>query len=185
MPTSISRMKKSKLSTIATNQAVSPLILGIDPGIARLGYACLREENGKLDILDAGVFITTPQPIEFRLKLIYEQMEKLSRDFSFTSLALEKVFFSKNAKTALIIEAVRGVLMLFGAMHQIEVFQYTPLEIKKTLTMYGQASKQEVQMVAEGILGHALPSSDDACDGVAVAICHHLSQGVFEHDLCN
>ncbi len=178
-------MKKSRLSTIAIDPLVSSLILGIDPGIARLGYACLLEENGKLSMLDAGVFITTPQPIEYRLKLIYEQMEALAQRFTFTSLALEKVFFSKNAKTALTIEAVRGVLMLFGAMHQINVHQYTPLEIKKTLTMYGQASKLEVQMVAEGILGHSLPASDDACDAVAVALCHHMMEGAVGHALCD
>lgn len=178
-------MKKSKHSTIATNPSASPLILGIDPGIARLGYACLSEKKGKLSMLNAGVFTTSPQPIEFRLKLIYEQMEALAKQFTFTALALEKVFFSKNAKTALTIEAVRGVLMLFGAMHQIQVYQYTPLEIKKTLTMYGQASKLEVQMVSESILGHSLPASDDACDAVAVALCHHIMEGAVDHALCD
>jgi crossover junction endodeoxyribonuclease RuvC len=178
MPTSISPMKKSKPSTIATEVSDSKkLILGLDPGIARLGFACLCEEDGVLTILDAGVFTTTPQAIEFRLKLIYEFLHDLSQKYSFSCVAMEKVFFSKNAKTALSIEAVRGVLMLFGALQNIKVFQYTPLEIKKTLTMYGKASKHEVQLVAEGILGHSLPASDDACDAVAVALCYHLSDG--------
>lgn len=178
MPTSISPMKKSKPFTIATKElAPKKLILGLDPGIARLGFACLCEDNGILSIQDAGVFTTTPQAIELRLKLIYEFLLELSQKYSFTCVAMEKVFFSKNVKTALSIEAVRGVLMLFGAMQSLQVFQYTPLEVKKTLTMYGQASKHEVQLVAEGILGHSLPASDDACDAVAVALCYHLSDG--------
>ncbi|HOI24384.1 MAG TPA: crossover junction endodeoxyribonuclease RuvC [Caldisericia bacterium] len=171
-------MKKSKPSTIATKSSESKkLILGLDPGVARLGFACLCEDEGQLSVLDAGVFTTTPQALEYRLKLIFEFLQQLSQKYSFRCVAMEKVFFSKNAKTALSIEAVRGVLMLFGALQDIQVFQYTPLEIKKTLTMYGQASKHEVQLVAEGMLGHSLPASDDACDAVAVALCYHLSDG--------
>ncbi len=162
----------------------APLILGIDPGIARLGYAFLCEEEGRLSMVDAGVFTTCPQAVEKRLQLIYEFCESLLLKNSFCCLAMEKVFFSKNAKTALVIESVRGILMLFGAKNNLPVFQYTPLEIKKTLTLYGKASKQEVQMVAEGILEQNLPKSDDACDAVAVAICHYLNEGANWNAVC-
>jgi crossover junction endodeoxyribonuclease RuvC len=184
LPTSISLMKKSKLFTIAENNSSTEIILGIDPGIARMGFACLKEEGETLTVLEAGVFTTVPQRIELRLRLIYEFLGQLAGKYTFSCLAIEKVFFSKNAKTALIIESVRGVLMLFGAMQDLKVFQYTPLEVKKNLTSYGQASKYEVQLVAESILGHSLPTSDDACDAVAVALCHHLCKGGDDDAFC-
>ncbi len=87
-------------------------------------------------------------------------------------MVMEQLFFSKNVKTALVVEEVRGSLMLLCAQQNMSFAQYTPLQIKKTLTHYGQASKMEVKLVSESILDISLPTSDDACRCGAASLCH-------------
>jgi crossover junction endodeoxyribonuclease RuvC len=110
--------------------------------------------------------------------MIYDFFSDLILQFEPDCISMERLFFSKNVKTALIVEEVRGSIMLLSAQQSVKLFQYTPLQIKKTLTSYGQASKLEVKMVAQQIVGCDLPKSDDACDAVAAAICH-----VYNEDL--
>ncbi|HPJ12535.1 MAG TPA: crossover junction endodeoxyribonuclease RuvC [Caldisericia bacterium] len=148
------------------------IILGIDPGIANTGYACLLFKEDTLRLLDVGVFITKKGPTEHRIKKIYDFFQQLILTFRPDCMVMEQLFFSKNVKTALVVEEVRGSLMLLCAQQNMSFAQYTPLQIKKTLTHYGQASKMEVKLVSESILDISLPTSDDACDAVAASLCH-------------
>ncbi|MDD4028152.1 MAG: crossover junction endodeoxyribonuclease RuvC [Caldisericia bacterium] len=148
------------------------IILGVDPGIANTGYACLLCLEDTFRLLDVGVFVTQKGPAEYRIKRIYEFFQQLILTYHPDCMAMERLFFSKNVKTALVVEEVRGSLMLLSAQQDLKLIQYTPLQIKKTLTHYGQASKMEVKLVSESLLNMALPTSDDACDAVAVSLCH-------------
>ena len=164
-----------KNSTIPTKESFKrQIILGIDPGIANTGYALLLEEGGALALLDNGVFITKKGPTPNRILQIYNFLKGLLNEHHVDAIAIEKIFFNKNVKTAMIIEEVRGAILLLSAQHTIPISQFTPLQVKKCLTLFGKASKLEVKMIAEQILHLTLPSSDDACDAVAVAICYSL-----------
>jgi len=164
-----------KNSTIQTKPSFETnIILGIDPGIANTGYACLLEQDGRISLIDAGVFITKKNPTPYRIKLIYDFFCSLLAKYDVGSISIEKIFFNKNVKTAMIIEEVRGALLLLSAQKSISIHQYTPLEVKKSLTLFGKASKLEVKLMAERIINSPLPKSDDACDAVAVALCHSI-----------
>lgn len=140
-----------------------------------MGYACLQVKGGKFSLLEADVLTTKKGITSERLHLIFDFFNRKISQHGFTSLAMEKIYFNKNVKTALTIEEVRGVLLLAGSMHQLQIGQYTPLEVKKSLTMFGRAPKTEVKWMAEKILQCELPSSDDACDAVGVALCHYFN----------
>ncbi len=175
MATTTSRMPIWKNSTNQIKQSFETnIILGIDPGIANTGYACLLEQEGTLSLLEAGVFVTKKNPVPYRIKQIYDFFSTLLTKHPVGSISIEKIYFNKNVKTAMIIEEVRGALLLLSAQHSISIHQYTPLEVKKSLTLFGKASKLEVKLMAERIINSALPKSDDACDAVAVALCHSL-----------
>ncbi|MCK5848852.1 MAG: crossover junction endodeoxyribonuclease RuvC [Caldisericia bacterium] len=154
----------------------SKIILGIDPGIANTGYACLLSKEGTFRVLKVGVFITKKGYTPSRIKKVYDFFTELVIQFEPDCISMERLFFAKNVKTALLVEEVRGALMLLSAQQSIDLFQYTPLQIKKTLTSYGQASKLEVKMVAQQLVRCDLPKSDDACDAVAAAICHAYNE---------
>jgi crossover junction endodeoxyribonuclease RuvC len=172
-----------KNSTTPTKKSFqSQIILGIDPGIANTGYALLLEKGGALSLLDNGVFITKKGPTAQRIKQIYDFITSKVQEHSVAAISIEKIFFNKNVKTAMIIEEVRGAILLLSAQHQIPISQYTPLQVKKCLTLFGKASKLEVKMIAEQILGIPLPKSDDACDAVAVALCYSLMGSRSEED---
>jgi crossover junction endodeoxyribonuclease RuvC len=161
-----------KNSTIPTKESFqNRIILGIDPGIANTGYALLQEKEGALTLLDQGVIVTKKGPTPARIKQIYDFLQSKITQYTVSALSIEKIFFNKNVKTAMIIEEVRGAILLLSAQHNLPISQYTPLQVKKNLTLFGKASKLEVKMIAEQILHTKLPTSDDACDAVAVALC--------------
>ena len=168
----MSPTKRWRSSTGATKDQ---LILGIDPGIANVGYACLQVKDGRFSLLEADVLTTKKGITSDRLRIIFDFFNQKISEQAFTSLAMEKIYFNKNVKTALTIEEVRGVLLLTGSMHRLQIGQYTPLEVKKVLTEFGRAEKTEVKWMAEKILQCELPSSDDACDAVGVALCHYFN----------
>jgi crossover junction endodeoxyribonuclease RuvC len=172
-----------KNSTIPTKKSFqNQIILGIDPGIANTGYALLQEKEGALTLLNNGVFITKKGPVPARIKQIYDFLDGKIREFELSAISIEKIFFNKNVKTAMIIEEVRGAILLLSAQHNIPISQYTPLQVKKCLTLFGKASKLEVKMIAEQILATTLPRSDDACDAVAVALCYSLMGSMEEEN---
>ncbi|MCF7820110.1 MAG: crossover junction endodeoxyribonuclease RuvC [Candidatus Pacebacteria bacterium] len=153
---------------------MSKIILGIDPGIADTGFGVIEFfSHSKMTSLDYGS-IKTPagQDLEKRLLQLSLELEKIFKRYKPQILAIEQLFFNKNIKTALTVAQARGVVMLFAAKHSLEVQSYTPLQIKQSVSCYGQAQKMQVQKMVKLILGlKVLPKPDDAADALAAAIC--------------
>ena len=155
------------------------LSLGIDPGTAITGYGIVSEEDGALRAVAYGT-ITTPSDWALPQRLVALQRE-LSQLIAFhqpASAAVEQVFFSRNARTALAVGHARGVVLLALAQAGLPISEYTPLEVKQAITGYGRASKPQIQEMVRVLLGlPEIPKPDDAADALAVAICHfHVSQ---------
>jgi crossover junction endodeoxyribonuclease RuvC len=151
-------------------------ILGIDPGTATTGYGIIDIiNNDTIEVVNYGVIHTTPQQImSDRLKAIFDDMNYLIETFSPDIMAVEELFFFKNSKTVITVSQARGVILLAAANHQIEIKEYTPLEIKVTLTGYGRADKLEMQNTVTELLNlDEIPKPDDAADALAIALCHH------------
>lgn len=150
------------------------LILGIDPGLAIVGYAVLAEQAGVLQALACDVIRTEawmPQPA--RLKILYEQITTLLATYRPGEAAIESLFFAKNKKTAMAVAQARGVLLLALSQAGLDIAEYTPAEVKQAVTGYGSASKAQVgEMVRILLHMKAVPRPDDAADAAAVAICH-------------
>jgi crossover junction endodeoxyribonuclease RuvC len=149
-------------------------VLGIDPGMAIMGYGVVEQQNNSLKVLDYGV-VTTPSDMETpqRLLSIFDSVERLIEQYSPDVMAYEELFFNKNVKTALIIGHARGVAVLAGARRGIDLFEYTPLQVKQAVVGYGRADKQQVQSMVKLLLNlREIPKPDDAADALAVAICH-------------
>ena len=150
------------------------LVLGIDPGTAITGYGLVREDEQGLTLVDYGV-ITTPagQPLPERLQAIYQGLAAVVREFQPQQAAVEELFFSRNARTALSVGHARGVTLLALADAGLVIHEYKPLEIKQAITGYGGADKQQVQEMVRLLLNlDHVPQPDDAADAVAVAVCH-------------
>ena len=149
-------------------------IIGIDPGTAICGYSVLDYIGNKFTLLDYGV-VTTPanSDLEKRLYTIYQELKELIEKHQPQFLAVEDLFFNTNAKTALSVGHARGVILLLGAMMGLEVFSYTPLQVKQSVVGYGRAEKKQIQEMVKLILNmEKIPKPDDAADAIAVAICH-------------
>lgn len=150
------------------------LVLGIDPGTAITGYGLVREDNERLILVDCGV-ITTPagQPLASRLQTIYRGLTDVARGHSFDAAAVEELFFSRNAKTALAVGQARGVTLLALADAGLTIYEYKPVVIKQAVAGYGSADKYQVQEMVRMLLElDQAPHPDDAADAVAVAVCH-------------
>lgn len=155
------------------------IILGIDPGYAIVGFGILRYENNRFTVLDFGA-ITTPAGMDFteRLKSIYEDLSYLFQKYKPDALAIEKLFFNTNKKTAVDVAQARGVILLAAKMHGADCFEYTPLQVKQSVVGYGRAEKKQVQEMTKQLLGlSAVPKPDDTADALAMAICHAHSSG--------
>ena len=155
-------------------------IIGIDPGTGILGFGVIDYKNGKTTMVDAGV-ITTPAhtPLPDRLLEIYEGLTRIITETKPSVMAIEKLFFAQNVTTAMSVSHARGVAMLTGRQANLEIEEYTPLQIKQTLTGYGRADKKQVQEMVKIQLGlSVVPKPDDAADALAAAImCAMLSRG--------
>ncbi len=150
------------------------VILGIDPGIAIVGYGIIKYEGNQFRVIDYGV-ITTPSSMELpeRLKVVYEDMSQLIQKYQPDVVAVEELFFNTNVKTAITVGHGRGVAILAGATAGLRVFEYTPLQVKQSVVGYGRAQKAQVQQMVKAILClEKIPKPDDAADALAVAICH-------------
>jgi crossover junction endodeoxyribonuclease RuvC len=151
------------------------LAIGIDPGTATTGYGLVRvEPDGSLLDVDHGV-ITTPKntPAAERLVMLYDQLQDILRARKPDTAAVEKLFFQKNVSTAISVGQARGVAMLALAQAGLEVFEYTPNEIKQAVAGYGSAGKRQVQEMVRMLLAlDEIPRPDDAADALAVAITH-------------
>lgn len=150
------------------------LVLGIDPGTAITGYGLVREDEAGLALVGCGV-ITTPagRPLAERLQTIYQGLADVARRHQPEQAAVEELFFSRNARTALSVGHARGVALLALADAGLTIHEYKPLEIKQAITGYGGADKRQVQEMVRLLLNlDQVPQPDDAADAVAVAVCH-------------
>ena len=149
-------------------------ILGIDPGMAIVGYSLIDYDNNEYKLISSGSIQTAKGERESsRLLEIYNDMqtnlEKLEPDVA----AIEKLFFVHNQTTVMPVAHARGVILTVLEMHNIPIFEYTPMEVKKVLTGFGRADKREVeQMVKLTLNTDTLPKLDDTVDSIAIAICH-------------
>jgi crossover junction endodeoxyribonuclease RuvC len=151
------------------------LVLGIDPGTATTGYGLVRQlEDGSLQAVVYGAILTPAKtPMPERLDSLYSQLKEILLLHQPDSAAVEKLFFSKNVKTALSVGQGRGVVLLALAQSALPIGEYTPNEIKQAVTGYGSAGKAQMQEMVKLLLNlDARPKPDDAADALAVAICH-------------
>lgn len=150
------------------------IILGIDPGLAIVGYGVIQYEGNRYKVIDYGC-ITTDANMVFpeRLKIIYDDMTDLINKYNPDDLAIEELFFNKNVKTAIKVGQARGVEILAAVNNGIDVYEYTPLQIKQSVVGYGRAEKRQVQEMVRILLNlKEVPKPDDVADALAVAICH-------------
>ncbi|MDE6618762.1 MAG: crossover junction endodeoxyribonuclease RuvC [Clostridiales bacterium] len=156
-------------------------ILGIDPGYAIVGYGIIESENGKLRPLDYGA-VETPAKLSTveRLKMIESQITDLVTEVKPDEIAIEELFFNTNITTGIKVAQARGVILLSCSKMCDKLFEYTPLQIKSTVTGNGTAAKTQVQFMVRQLLRlKETPKPDDAADALAAAICHALSaQGI-------
>lgn len=155
-------------------------IIGIDPGTGILGFGVIDKINGKLKMVDAGVIATPPHtPLPDRLEDIYNNLTEIIRDTKPEAMAIEKLFFAQNVTTAMSVSHARGVAMLTGKQAGLRIEEYTPLQIKQTITGYGKATKKQVQeMVRIQLNLKEVPKPDDCADALAAAImCAYMIQG--------
>ena len=152
-------------------------IIGIDPGTGILGFGVIEvNARGNPKMITAGV-ITTPAhtPLEDRLLEIFDGLTEIIAETKPEVMSIEKLFFAQNVTTAITVSHARGVAMLTGKQAGLEIAEYTPLQIKQTLTGYGRASKKQMQeMVKLQLRLNNMPKPDDAADGLAAAITHSL-----------
>ena len=156
------------------------IILGIDPGIATLGYGVLLAEGGRFSAVDYGV-VTTPKgtPLPERLEKLEKGVVALFDRFTPDEVAVEELFFTKNITNGIMVAEARGVVLLTARRRVGDnIFEYTPNQIKMALTGYGGAQKKQMQMMVQALLKlKSLPRPDDAADALAVALCHgHASR---------
>lgn len=150
----------------------SQIILGIDPGYGITGFGFIKENKGKIEVLAYGV-IRTPAKMDFvdRLKILSEDLNDLIKKYKPTIAGVEKLYFAKNAKTAMDVGQARGVILLSLIKANIEIIELTPLQVKQGITGYGKAEKRQVQEMVKRMLNlKTIPQPDDAADALAVAI---------------
>lgn len=155
-------------------------IIGIDPGTGILGFGVIDIDGGKTTLVDAGV-ITTPAytPLPIRLEDIFDSLTEIVEETKPTTMAIEKLFFNQNVTTAMSVAQARGVAMLVGQRAGLRIEEYTPLQIKQSITGYGKADKKQVQeMVRIQLNLKKAPQPDDCADALAAAImCGFVTKG--------
>ncbi|MEG2003963.1 MAG: crossover junction endodeoxyribonuclease RuvC [Clostridia bacterium] len=150
------------------------IILGIDPGLARVGYGVIYAQSGNYRAIEYGAVITQPnQLLEARLEDIYDSIYEIISRHKIDCVAIEELFFNTNLKTAVDVCQARGVTMLAARKNKIDIYEYTPLQIKQSVVGYGRADKQQIIYMTKLLLKlKEAPKLDDTADALAVAICH-------------
>lgn len=155
-------------------------IIGIDPGTGILGFGVIDASGAKTRLVTAGV-IRTPAhtPLPDRLEEIYDSLTDIIKETNPAVMAIEKLFFARNVTTAMSVSHARGVAMLTGKQAGLAIEEYTPLQIKQTITGYGKADKKQVQEMVRLQLGlREVPKPDDCADALAAAImCAFMQRG--------
>ena len=153
-------------------------ILGVDPGTRLTGYGCIDQLTNKIHHVTHGTLrVLDPNaanlaPLEDRLLLIYEGLSKIIQEFKPDVLVVERVFFAKNANSALKLGQARGAILLTGKIHSLSIAEYSAKEVKRAVVGNGQADKQQVASIVQLLVGKQVFETFDASDGLALAICH-------------
>ena len=155
-------------------------ILGIDPGIGRMGWGIVDENGSKVkvvayDCLETSKDLSTPE----RLQLVYETVKKLFETYHPDALSIEELFFNTNVTTAMTVGQARGVVLLAAAQADVSIGVYTPLQVKVALTGYGRAEKSQIGQMVKTVLGlEKIPKPDDTADALAIALTHVFSRKI-------
>lgn len=152
------------------------IVLGVDPGLATLGWGVIEAERGRQRLVDYGCILTTPQQsFPDRLCQIGRDMRALLRQYRPKEIAFEELFFARNVTTALTVGAARGVSLAACAEYTDRLYEYTPMQVKQAITGYGKAVKKQIQEMTRIMLHlESVPKPDDTADalGMAIAHCH-------------
>ncbi|NMB91559.1 crossover junction endodeoxyribonuclease RuvC [candidate division WWE3 bacterium] len=157
------------------------IILGIDPGTARMGYGVIKEGKGsKLTLIESDVLVTHPDLTpENRLKFLFNNLNSIIKKHKPDVMVIERLFFNTNAKTAIAVGQARGICMLAAANRKVKVCDYTALEAKLVLTGYGRSDKKAMQEAVKNVFHlNSQVKSDDANDAVAMALCYVKKNGI-------
>ncbi len=162
-------------------------ILGIDPGYAIVGYGVIEFHAGRYNALDYGAITTDAEmPFPLRLQHIYNELVSVIIRNDPDEMAIEKLFFQNNQKTAIAVAEARGVILLAAQMNNILISEYTPLQVKMAVTGFGQAKKPQVMEMTRRLLKlESIPKPDDTADALAMAICHAHSSGTRLRNMLN
>ena len=154
-------------------------ILGIDPGYAILGWGVIDVVGNRFSVVDYGSILTdTSMEMPARLQVLYNGLTELIHKYKPDDASIEQLFFNSNAKTAILVGEARGVAVLACANGNLNIGEYTPLQIKQALVGYGRADKKQVQYMVKTMLNlKSVPKPDDTADALAAAICHAHSAG--------
>ena len=149
-------------------------ILGIDPGYAIVGFGVLDYDGVNFSPIEYGAVLTEAGvPFPERLRAIHEDIEFIFNKFKPDCMAIERLYFTTNQKTAIDVAQARGITVLSAAIRNVPVSEYTPRQVKLAVTGYGKAEKKQVMEMTKSILGLAqIPKPDDAADALAIAVCH-------------
>lgn len=161
------------------------LIIGIDPGSRRTGFGLVEKNGNHNRYVHSGVILLKESlPLAERLLILDDNLQKIIEHYQPDCGSIEAIFFSKNAKSALVLGHARGVALLQMAKHQIPIYEYTPLEIKQTLVGQGRASKDQVQHMVRVLLNQKQTAmQEDESDALAIAITHsHFQHQLKRHD---
>ncbi|MBI4743766.1 MAG: crossover junction endodeoxyribonuclease RuvC [Actinobacteria bacterium] len=150
------------------------IILGIDPGTTTTGYGTIYHQNNKLSLKECGCIETKPKENSLiKLRKIYDEICFLIDKHKPDAVAVERLFFNVNTKTALDVGEARGIILLAVSQFEVEFAEYTPLQVKMSLAGYGRAKKDQIQYMVKTLLRlPSTPKPDDVADALAIAICH-------------
>ncbi len=150
------------------------VILGVDPGIAIVGWGVIDFAGGRFRVLDYGVIETSASmPTHERLAAIYDELGAIIQKYRPAAMAVEELFWNTNQTTGIRVSQARGVILLAGAKKSLDIAEYTPLQVKQAVVGYGRADKKQVISMVTLLLSlKEPPRPDDAADALAVAICH-------------
>lgn len=159
--------------------APGKIVLGIDPGIARMGYGVVTQRGHQMKAGPYGTLTTEAhRPLEERLVEMFGKVQGVLRKVKPQAVAMEELFFSRNAKTAIAVGQARGVALLACGLEGLPVYEYRPMEVKQAVAGYGAADKGQVQRMVKLLLGLAeVPKPDDTADALAIAITHAQCSG--------
>jgi crossover junction endodeoxyribonuclease RuvC len=159
-------------------QTAAPIrILGIDPGSRITGYGIVDVDGSRLRLVECGVVQLSGDDFAARLKRIFDALGEVIEQHAPAEFAIEKIFVHRNVTSALKLGQARGAALLAAATREIEVFEYSPNEVKQAVTGRGHANKEQIQHMIRVLLGLREAPAEDAADALAVAVCHaHVSQ---------